>query len=62
MEIIELSKLKKENKKLKKENKYLKSELDALYKEIIIDKGESYVIPKKIFFEIWNNKVSNNEK
>lgn len=46
-------KLKKDNMKLKKENKKLELEINAMYEEMLIKNNKYYLIPKKLFEELW---------
>lgn len=53
MKLIDITKIKKENRQLKKQVQDLTKELENIYKGITI-KGDLYVIPKDTFNDIWN--------
>ena len=51
--MIKYIKLKKDNIRLKKENKKLQLEINAMYEDMLIKNNKYYLIPKKMFEELW---------
>lgn len=60
MKLIDIAKIKKENRQLIKEVNDLTMELENIYKGITI-KGDLYVIPRKTFNDLWNRANESTE-